>query len=163
MNIFDETTILYIESLKQKYKNKKIVVTAGAFDLFHCGHVLMFNDAKQQGDVLIILLQTNPNLDRPTKNIPIQDYEERFIQITGSKYVDDIIKYQTEDDLLHILQILKPDVRVIGTDWKNKPFTGHELPISIYWHIRTHGWSSSYLRDRVYQSELNKSLNHQSI
>jgi glycerol-3-phosphate cytidylyltransferase len=156
MNIYSEETKSQIQSIKnkaQKYNHKKIGFTCSAFDLFHCGHVLMLEDAKSQCDILIVGLHTNPHIDRPNKNTPIQEYEERFIQVNGCKYVDEIIKYQTEDDLLNILKELNPDVRILGTDWYGKQYTGHELPIPIHWHYRNHNWSTTYLRERVYQRE----------
>ncbi len=159
MSIFDQSTISHIDSLLQKHSGKTIVFTASAFDVFHCGHVLMLKDAKNQGDVVIAALQTNPNLDRPTKNIPIQQYEERLIQIEGCKYVDEIIKYATEEDLVQILKQLKPHIRVLGTDWKGKHFTGDDLPIKIHWHERTHDWSTTYLRERIYNNEAKKREN----
>ena len=73
--------------------------------------------------------------------------------INSIKYVDEVIKYNTEEELLNILKKLNPDVRIIGTDWKGKPYTGHELPTKMYWHERNHGWSTSNLRKRVYEGE----------
>ena len=157
MNLFNEETISQIQSLQEKYAGKRIGFTCSAFDLFHCGHVLMLQDSKHHCDVLIVGLHTNPNIDRESKNIPIQEYEEREIQIRGCKYVDEVIKYATEDDLLHILTTLQPHIRILGTDWKGKPFTGHHLhQIEIHWHERTHDWSTTYLRERVYNAELRK-------
>ena len=153
MNIFSENTKFEIQYILDKYKNKKIGFTCSAFDLFHCGHILMLEDSKRHCDILIIGLHTNPNIDRPTKNTPIQEYEERFIQVNGCRYVDEIIKYQTEDDLLNILKELNPEVRILGTDWCGKSYTGTELSIPIHWHKRDHKWSTTYLRERVYQRE----------
>ena len=90
------------------------------------------------------------------KNSPIQSFQERKIQIEGCKYVDQIIEYTTEDDLLKILKELNPDIRILGSDWEGKEFTGHELDIPIYWHKRDHDYSTSNLRKRVYREELYK-------
>jgi glycerol-3-phosphate cytidylyltransferase len=154
MNIYSEKTKSEIQYILDKYVNKKIGFACSAFDLFHCGHVLMLEDAKKHCDILIVGLHTNPTIDRPAKNNPIQDYEERFIQVNGCRYVDEIIKYQTEDDLLNILKELNPDVRILGTDWYGKEYTGYQLPIEIHWHKRDHEWSTTYLRERVYQREI---------
>ena len=145
-----------IKDLLEKYKGKSIVFCCSAFDLLHCGHILMLEDCKRQGDILIVGLHTNPNLDRKNKNVPIQEYEEREIQIRGCKYVDEVIKYDTENDLYNILLELNPDVRVLGTDWKGKEYTGYDLPIKIHWHERNHKWSTTYLRERIYKAELQK-------
>ena len=118
----------------------------------------MLEDCKTQCDILIIGLQTDPTIDRKDKNKPIQEYEERKIMIESIKYVDDIIEYNTEAELLEILKELQPDVRIIGTDWKGTKYTGCELPINMYWHKRNHQWSTSNLRRRVFKCELSKQL-----
>lgn len=143
-----------IKEIKKKYKNKKIGFTCSCFDLLHCGHCLMLNDCKTQCDILIIGLQTDPTLDRKDKNKPVQEFEEREIMISSIKYVDEVIKYNTEEELFLLLKELNPDVRIIGTDWKGKKYTGHELPITMYWHNRNHSWSTSNLRKRVYEKEM---------
>lgn len=116
----------------------------------------MLKDCKTQCDILIIGLQTDPTLDRKDKNKPVQEFEEREIMISSIKYVDEVIKYNTEEELLLLLKELNPDVRIIGTDWKGKKYTGHELPITMYWHNRSHSWSTSNLRKRVYEKEMKK-------
>ena len=145
-----------INTIQEKYRGKTIVFCCSAFDILHCGHILMLEDCKRQGDVLVVGLHTDPTLDRKNKNKPIQEYEEREIQIKGCRYVDEIIKYDTEEDLYNILKELNPHVRVLGTDWEGKKFTGYDLPIKIHWHKRDHQWSTSYLRERVYEAELFK-------
>ncbi len=152
-NLFSFETLDQINEIKRKYKGKKIGFCCSAFDILHCGHILMLEDAKNQADILVVGLHTNPNLDRDNKNKPIQTYEEREIQIKGCKYVDEVIMYATEDDLMNILLALQPDVRILGTDWLNKPYTGYKLSIPIYWHQRTHNWSTTYLRNRIYEAE----------
>lgn len=136
-----------------KYKGKKIGFTCSCFDILHCGHCLMLEDAKNQCDILVVALQTDPTLDRPEKNKPIQEYNERLIMAKSIKYIDEIITYNTEKELYTLLQWLNPDVRIIGSDWRGKTYTGHDLPIKMYWHERNHDWSTSYLRKRVYEAE----------
>jgi len=120
----------------------------------------MLKDAKMQCDILIVGLQTDPTIDRPNKNRPIQSYEERKIMVDGIKYVDEIVEYATENDLLNILKILNPNVRILGTDWKGRPYTGYKLPIKIHWHKRNHNYSTSELRQRVYEAEKFNSEKH---
>ena len=128
----------------------KIGFTCSCFDLLHAGHILMLKDAKEQCDKLIVGLQTDPTLDRPdTKNKPIQAYEERYIQLEAIKYVDEIVKYSTEKELFEILRMLRPDVRILGSDYEGKHFTGAELNIPIYYHKRNHGYSTSSLREKI--------------
>lgn len=130
--------------------------TCGAFDLLHAGHILMLQEAKSVCDYLIVGLQTDPSLDRKSKNSPVQSLEERRIQIEAVKYVDEVIIYETEEDLLTLLERIKPDVRIIGADHKGKPFTGHELDIELFFNSRNHNWSSSDLRKRIAEHETRK-------
>ena len=130
--------------------------TCGAFDLMHAGHMVMLKDAKSVCDKLIVAVQSDPSIDRPFKNRPVQSFEERIIMVEGCKYVDEIVLYHTEEDLLKILKDINPDVRILGSDYKNKTFTGQDLPIEIYYHNRSHSWSSSDLRERVYYAERRK-------
>jgi glycerol-3-phosphate cytidylyltransferase len=144
-----------------KSLNKKIGFTCSCFDLLHSGHVIMLNDAKSQCDILVVGLQTDPTIDRPLeKNKPVQDFEERKIMINGIKYVDYVIEYTTEAELYEILKELNPDVRIIGTDWQGKKYTGNDLPIKIHWHVRNHNYSTTDLRKRVYLAEKNKQLDY---
>ena len=110
-------------------------------DLLHAGHVLMLKECKQQCDYLIVGLQTDPTTDRPNKNKPVETLEERRIRLEGSKYVDEIVIYETESDLYKILQELKPDVRFVGADHQGKPFTGDDLPIPVIFNSREHKFS----------------------
>ena len=123
--------------------------TCSCFDLLHAGHILMLEEAKMQCDRLVVGLQTDPTLDRPEKNAPIQSVTERYIQLAAVKYVDEIIPYSTEQDLLNLLKALPIDVRIIGEDYRDKNFTGKELNIPLYYNKREHDWSSSALRKRI--------------
>jgi glycerol-3-phosphate cytidylyltransferase len=123
--------------------------TCSAFDLLHAGHVSMLEEAKTQCDYLIAGLHTNPQTDRPEKNKPVQSVFERYIQLKGCKYVDEIIPYETEEDLLNLLKLTWPDVRIIGEEYREKHFTGKELPIKLYYNSRDHTFSSSELRKRA--------------
>jgi len=128
-------------------KKQKIGFTCSCFDLLHAGHILMLEDAKEQCDYLIVGLQTDPTIDRPKeKNKPIQSLEERRIQLEAVKYIDEIIIYDSEDDLYELLKKINPDIRILGSDYKNKKFTGDNLDIKIYYHERNHNYSSSRLK-----------------
>lgn len=124
-------------------------ITASCFDLFHAGHVLMLKEAKEQCDNLTIALQTDPTIDRPEKNKPIQSVFERWVQLEACKYVDEIIPYATEKDLLDILMSYSWNVRIIGEEYHDKPFTGKDLDIPIYYNSRKHSFSSTSLRERI--------------
>ena len=121
----------------------------------------MLNEAKQQCDYLIVGLQTNPTIDRPdTKNKPVQSIVERYVQLNAVKFVDEIIVYETERDLEDLLMFLPLNVRFIGEEYHGKDFTGKQIcvdrNIDIIYNSRTHRFSSTELRQRTYQYELNK-------
>ena len=131
----------------------KIGITFSTFDLFHAGHVKMLEEANRQCDYLIVGLQLDPSLDRTEKNSPAQTIIERYIQLKGSKHIDEIVPYVTEQDLEDILKSFKIDVRIIGVEYKDKNFTGKEYceekGIEIYYNSRDHRFSSSGLRKQV--------------
>lgn len=134
--------------------------TCGAFDLFHAGHVLMLEEAKQNCDYLVVGLQSDPSVDRAAKNKPIQSIVERQVQVKGCRYVDEVIVYDTEKDLEDLLKSLPIDVRVIGSDYKDSEFTGKDYcidnHIEIVYNKRDHSFSTTDLRQRVYTAERNK-------
>lgn len=128
----------------------KVGFTCSAFDLLHAGHILMLEEAKKQCDYLIVGLQTDPTIDRPEKNKPIQSITERYIQLKGTKYVDEIIPYATEADLMNILQGVPIDVRILGEEYRYKGFTGENLAEpELYFNKRQHNWSSTDLRRKL--------------
>ena len=135
-----------------------IGITASTFDLLHAGHVAMLREAKTQCDHLIYALQVDPSIDRSEKNSPVQTLVERWTQLDGVKYVDEIIPYQTEKDLEDILQMYNLDIRVIGEEYKNGKFTGRAIcaarGIEIYFNKRDHRFSTSDLRLRVQQAQM---------
>ena len=133
----------------------RIGFTCGAFDVLHTGHAKMLEEARSVCNYLIVGVQSDPSIDRPEKNKPIQSYEERIIMVKAMKFVDEVVAYDTEDDLVKLLTELKPDIRILGADWKGKKFTGYELPIKCYFNSRNHTWSSSNLRKRIYEAEKN--------
>lgn len=140
----------------------KIGITFSAFDLLHAGHIKMLEDAKLQCDFLICGLQTDPTIDRPEKNKPVQSVVERYIQLDGCKYVDQIVPYATEQDLIDILKSFKIDVRILGDEYQDKNFTGRtyceEKEIQLYFNTRDHRFSSSGLRKSVAEKETLKKV-----
>ena len=129
---------------------QKIGITFGAFDLFHAGHILMLQEAKTQCDHLIVCIQTDPSVDRDEKNAPVQSIVERQIQVSACKYADEMIVYDTEEDVLEILKSVDWDVRILGDEYQDKPFTGREESLEkCYFNRRPHSFSSSELRLRV--------------
>lgn len=138
----------------------KIGITFSAFDLLHAGHIKMLEDAKRQCDYLICGLQTDPTIDRPEKNQPIQTVVERYIQLKACSFVDEVVPYATEQDLEDILRSFKIDVRILGNEYKEKNFTGRtyceEKGIELYYNYRDHRFSSSGLRKEVVEKEITK-------
>ena len=141
-----------------KAQGKKIGITFSTFDMLHAGHVAMLSEAKNHCDYLICGLQTDPTIDRPdTKNKPIQSIVERQIQLAACRYVDEVVVYQTENDINDLLLILPIDVRILGVEYKDKDFTGMEecyrRNIELVFNGRDHSFSSSSLRKRVVHAE----------
>jgi glycerol-3-phosphate cytidylyltransferase len=146
-----------------KAQGKKIGITFSTFDMLHAGHVAMLSEARNHCDYLIAGLQTDPTIDRPdTKNRPIQSIVERQIQLAACRYVDEVVVYQTEQDLVDLLLILPLNVRVLGVEYEGKKFTGDEAcydrGIQIVFNGRDHSFSSSSLRKRVVAAESHKIL-----
>ena len=132
-------------------------ITFGAFDLFHAGHVLMLEEAKAVCDYLIVCIQTDPSLDREEKNKPVQSIIEREIQVSGCRYVDEVIIYDTEVDLLNIIDEVDWDVRILGEEYKDKNFTGRDQTLErCHFNKRPHTFSSSELRERVSKEHFKK-------
>ena len=123
--------------------------TCSCFDLLHAGHIIMLQYAKARCDRLIVGLQTDPTIDRPEKNKPIQSLEERQIQLEAVKYVDEVFTYDTEEELYKKLLFINPDVRILGSDYISKSFTGDDLDIKIYYHDRNHNYSTTNLRKKI--------------
>ena len=140
--------------------------TCSTFDLFHAGHIIMLKEAKAQCDYLIVGLQTDPTIDRPKeKNKPVQSIFERYVQLQACKYVDEIVVYATEKDLVDILLSYPIDVRILGDEYKDKEFTGKyecmSKEIEFYFNRREHSFSTTELRQRVVAAEINKGLKEQ--
>ena len=138
----------------------KVGITFSTFDLFHAGHVKMLEEAKRQCDYLIVGLQLDPSIDRAEKNSPTQSIIERYIQLKGSKHIDEIVPYVLEQDINDILRSFKIDIRIIGEEYRDKNFTGREYcelkGIKIYYNSRDHRFSSTMLRTQVKEAEINK-------
>ena len=135
----------------------KIGFTCSTFDLFHTGHIIMLKEAKTQCDYLIVGLQTDPTIDRPeTKNKPIQSIFERYVQLQACKFVNEIIVYATEKDLVDILLSYPIDIRILGKEYEHKSFTGKQecinKGIKFYFNKREHTFSTTELRQRVIEA-----------
>lgn len=142
--------------------SKTIGITFSTFDLLHAGHIAMLREAKEVCDYLICGIQVDPSKDRPDKNKPVQTLVERWMQLQGVKYVDEILPYESEKDVEDILQLFNIDIRIIGDEYKHGKFTGRAIcaarGIEIYFNKRDHRFSTSDLRLRVHQIETMKDL-----
>lgn len=138
----------------------KVGITFSTFDLLHAGHIGMLREAKQHCDYLIVGLQTDPTIDRPdTKNKPVQTLVERYAQLNAVKFVDEIVPYQTEQDVVDILELFEIDIRFLGEEYREKDFSGKDVcrkrGIELHFNKRDHRFSSSDLRRRVVEAETN--------
>ena len=128
-----------------------------------CGHVAILREAKTQCDYLICALQNDPSVDRPDKNAPVQNIVERQAQLAAIKYVDEILVYNTELELLDILSMYQIDVKIMGEEYRDQDFTGKDLcrqrDIEFYFNKRDHRFSTSDLRKRVTETGLQNGKN----
>ena len=135
-------------------REERVGIVASSFDLLHAGHILMLYEAKEHCDRLVVALQSDPTIDRPEKNKPVQGLSERYIQLEACKYVDQIVPYDTEADLYNLLAGLDWDVRFLGMDYIDRTdFTGYDLDIPIHYCSRRHNYSSSGLRERILKAK----------
>lgn len=139
----------------------KVGFNCSTFDLFHAGHVTMLREEKRHCDYLIVAIQVDPTVDRPdTKNKPVLSIYERYVCVSACKYVDEVIVYHTEEDLLNLLKTQHIDIRFLGDEYKTKDFTGKQWcldhGVELFFHERQHPYSSSSLRQRVWQAEENR-------
>jgi len=137
--------------------NKQIVgFTAGNFDLLHPGYIITFEEAKKHCDKLIVFLQDDPSLHRKSKYKPVIPLYDRYKALMAIRYIDEVYTYQTEDELRHLIEFHNPDVRILGEDYiwegkhgKAKAFTGDDLPPKVIYTSRSHGWSTTKLKDLI--------------
>jgi glycerol-3-phosphate cytidylyltransferase len=153
-------TMIFNRVRELKDAGQKIGITFSTFDLLHAGHIAMLAEAKNHCDYLIAGLQTDPTIDRPeSKNPPVQSIVERQIQLSATRFVDEIVVYQTEKDLEDILLTLPIDVRILGVEYEDKDFTGRKIcierGIELVFNKRDHSFSSSSLRKRVAEAQQN--------
>ena len=131
---------------------KKTGVIAGNFDVIHPGYIHLFNECKEFCTELIILLHEDPSIERPEKLKPILNLDERIMVLSSLKQVDRIISYKYETDLYELLSNLDINIRFLGDDYKNKPFTGDDLNIPIHFLDRSHGWSTTKFKNKIAKS-----------
>ena len=125
---------------------------AGNFDVIHPGYILMFQDCKEVCDHLIVGLHIDPSIERPEKMPPILSAEERTSILLELRSVDEVVTYNTEAELVQLLEDLNPGVRVLGTDYKDRSFTGDHLNIPIHYHERNHEWSTTRFKKEIAKS-----------
>ena len=147
------------EKVAQLKKNgKRIGFTASTFDLLHAGHIAMLEEAKSQCDFLIVGLLTDPTRDRKdSKNSPIQSSFERWLQAQAIAVIDMVIPFDTEEDLVNMINMIKPHVRIVGEEYKGKHHTGWNIKdVEIYYNKRNHNYGSSQLRKKIVDQENEK-------
>tara|TARA_B110000977_G_scaffold138958_1_gene176452 strand:- start:218 stop:715 length:498 start_codon:yes stop_codon:yes gene_type:complete len=127
----------------------KIGFTAGNFDLLHPGYIYTFETAKEHCDYFMVFLQRDPSETRFTKYKPVIPLYERYKTLMAIKYVDEVVTYQTEEDLINLMEFYKPDVRILGDDYIGKRFTGDHMPIEVIYTTRSHNWSTTRIKDLI--------------
>lgn len=133
----------------RKILKKTKGIIAGSFDLIHPGYVRMFRDSKESCDCLIVALQGDPTIDRPSKCRPVQSLEDRLEILQSIRYIDEILVYNTELELKKLLSETDHDFRILGTDYKDKDYTGRDLKKPVLWIQRDHSYSTTSLKDAI--------------
>ena len=128
---------------------KTIGFTAGNFDLLHPGYIYTFEEAKRHCDYFMVFLQRDPSLHRKSKYKPVIPLYERYKTLMAIKYIDEVVTYQTEEELLNLIEFYKPNLRILGDDYIGKRFTGDHLPVDIVYTTRSHGWSTTKIKDLI--------------
>jgi glycerol-3-phosphate cytidylyltransferase len=130
-------------------RKKTIGFTAGNFDILHPGYIYTFEEAKRHCDYFMVFLHEDPSETRYTKYKPVIPLYERYKVLMSCQYVDEVVTYSNEDDLLKLIEFYKPDIRILGDDYIGKRFTGDHLPIKVIYTTRSHGWSTTKLKDLI--------------
>ena len=130
-------------------KKNKLGFTAGNFDLLHPGYIYTFEEAKKHCDTFIVFLQKDPSLHRKSKYKPVIPLYERYKTLMAIKYIDEVVTYQTEEELLNLIEFYKPNLRILGDDYIGKRFTGDHLPIEVLYTTRAHNWSTTRIKDLI--------------
>ena len=133
-------------TLEKKYK---LGFTAGNFDLLHPGYIYTFEEAKRHCDYFMVFLHKDPSETRYTKYKPVIPLYERYKVLMSCQYVDEVVTYSDEDELLKLVEFYKPDLRILGDDYIGKRYTGDHLPIDVIYTTRSHGWSTTKLKDLI--------------
>ncbi|CAB4143113.1 TagD Cytidylyltransferase [uncultured Caudovirales phage] len=123
--------------------------TAGNFDLLHPGYIYTFEEAKRHCDYFMVFLQRDPSETRFTKYKPVVPLYERYKTLMAIRYVDEVVTYQTEEDLIKLIEFYKPDVRILGDDYIGKRFTGDHIPVRVVYTTRSHDWSTTKIKDLI--------------
>lgn len=127
----------------------RIGFTAGNFDLLHPGYIYTFETAKNHCDYFMVFLQRDPSETRYTKYKPVIPLYERYKTLMAIKYIDEVVTYQTEEELINLIEFYKPDLRILGDDYIGKRFTGDHLPIEVLYTTRAHNWSTTRIKDLI--------------
>ena len=135
---------------------QKIGFLAGNFDVFHPGYIRMFEDSKSVCDFLVVGLHADPSLERPEKFKPILTVAERIEMLMAIRFVDQILVYKTEADLVNLLGQINPDVRILGSDYNGRGYTGDHLGIPIHYHVRDHQWSTTKFKKEIAKSLIDR-------
>lgn len=153
-DLFVDDRAIHIDEWRSGIGSPRAVV-AGAFDVVHPGYIRMFGDAKRKCSNLTVALHIDPSIEND-KPVPVLNADEREEILLSLKDVDNVIRYKTEEDLYEILASGNYDIRVLGSDYQDKDYTGKDLPINILWINRDHGYSTSDLKKKIAKSYENQ-------
>ena len=122
---------------------KKIWVN-GCFDILHRGHYELFNYAKSLGDKLIVGIDSDEKVskDKGTDR-PYNKLEDRVYALESLKAIDEVMVFDNKEHLEWLVQITKPDILVVGSDWKGKEIVGGQYSKEIVYFNRIGNYSTT--------------------
>ena len=133
-----------LEVFLKENKNNKIVFTNGCFDILHKGHVFYLNEAKAQGDLLIVGLNSDASVKRlKGEERPVNSELDRKFVLENLKAVD-FVEIFTEDTPLELIELVSPKILVKGGDWKPEQIVGSEFVLNHGGEVKSLSFQDGY-------------------
>jgi D-beta-D-heptose 7-phosphate kinase/D-beta-D-heptose 1-phosphate adenosyltransferase len=122
----------------------KTVFVNGTFDVLHTGHLLLFEYAKSFGDYLIVAIDSDERVkEKKGSSRPINFLWDRAFMLSNLYHVDEVITFSTDEELEELVKYYKPDIMVVGSDWKDKPVIGSQYAKELKFFDRIDEYSST--------------------
>ena len=126
------------------------VLVNGTFDILHPGHIAMLNTARSLGNYLVVCIDT----DRRVKELkgdkrPINDQNFRRVMLSNIKAVDIVEFFDSQEQLIDLINLYKPDIMVKGSDWRGKSIVAEQYVNEIFWYDRIDEYSTTKIIQNI--------------